>query len=84
MGYPFQEVSFWEQRNAAVVVRVLEGGKERRGESRRILYARNSEFFFGLARVLPRSRWCGLAPWQEERPKCLKHLIPFFWVFHVL
>ena len=56
-GIPVVRVSFWEQRNAAVVVRVLEEEKKNRRKEEK---KKNNEirlFFFSLGRVLPRSRY---------------------------
>ena len=61
-------ISFWEQRNAAVVVRVLEEKKRKekkreKGESQEEIYSL-SGLIFSVWRVLPRSRWFGLGKWQ--------------------
>ena len=52
-GYPLcgQRVSLCEQRNAAMVVRVLEG--ERVKDESRTIYVRRNSIFFSVGRMLP-------------------------------
>ena len=54
MGYSLcgQRVSLCKQRNAAMVVRVLEG--ERVKDESRIIYVRRNSIFFSVGRMLPR------------------------------